>query len=243
MTLEDRDGSNCKIRFSVKDTGIGIKEEDMDRLFEPFERLDEQKNSGIQGTGLGLDISRQFAELMRGDLECNSVYGEGSEFTFTVNQRVIDATPLGKFNEHLEDYIKGPYKPQFVAPDAAVLVVDDNQMNLTVIKGLLASTKMFISTATTGEECLEKLKESTFNVVLLDHFMQGMDGIETVAKIREKYKDIYVYAITANTEAGGEEFYLSKGFDGYLTKPIDTLTLEKTIRKCLPDDIVEDMVK
>lgn len=243
VTLEDRDGSNCRICYSVKDTGIGIKQEDMDRVFEAFERLDEQQNSGIQGAGLGLDISRQFAELMKGELKCESVYGKGSEFTFRVNQRVIDATPLGKFNEHLSDYVKGPYKPQFVAPDAAVLVVDDNQMNLTVIKGLLASTKMFISTATTGEECLEKLKESTFNVVLLDHFMQGIDGIETVAKIREKYPDLPVYAITANTEAGGEEFYISKGFDGYLTKPIDTLTLEKTIRKCLPDDIVEDMVK
>ncbi|MBR5650030.1 hybrid sensor histidine kinase/response regulator [Pseudobutyrivibrio sp.] len=242
-TVEEINGNNCKIRFAVKDTGIGIKKEDISKVFEAFERVDEQKNSGIQGTGLGLDISRQFSKLMNGELKCDSVYGEGSEFTFIVPQKIVDASPIGKFVERKDEAKAGLYKPQFIAPDAAVLVVDDNPMNLNVIKGLLSSTKMFISTANTGEECLDKLKSSNFNVVLLDHFMQGMDGVATMAKIKERYPDLPVFAITANTEAGGEEFYLSKGFSGYFQKPIDGVMLEKTIRKYLPDDIVEDVIE
>lgn len=241
--LEDMDGDSCIIKFAVKDTGIGIKKEDISKVFEAFERLDEEENSGIQGAGLGLDISLQFTKLMKGDLKCTSVYGEGSEFTLIVYQKVVDATPIGRFVEQKEELKTGSYKPQFIAPDGAVLVVDDNSMNLAVIKGLLTSTKMFISTARSGEECLDKLKSTNFNVVLLDHFMEGMDGVETMAKIRDRYPDLPVFAITANTEAGGEEFYLSKGFTGYFSKPIDGQLLEKTIRKYLPDDIVEDMVQ
>ncbi|MBQ7557626.1 MAG: response regulator, partial [Lachnospiraceae bacterium] len=142
----------------------------------------------------------------------------------------------------------GAYVPQFIAPDADILVVDDNPMNLTVIKGLLAPTRMFITTAESGEECLEKLRFSDFNVVLLDHMMPGMDGVETVARIREKHPDLPVYALTANATAGGNDFYISKGFNGYLSKPIDTVLLEKTIMKHLPEEIMmkatnEDAVK
>jgi CheY-like chemotaxis protein len=243
VSVLENNTENCRLLFSVKDTGIGIKKEDMGRLFEAFERLDEVKNGGIQGTGLGLDISRQFAELMNGDIKCESVYGEGSEFTFVVRQKIVAPEPIGSFYENRDEVNVGSYKPLFIAPDAAVLVVDDNQKNLEVIKGLLASTKMFVSTANSGQECLDKLKASTFNVVLLDHYMQGMDGLETVKKINERYPDLPVYAITANAESGGEEFYISHGFRGYLTKPIDTGLLERTIRKCLPDDIVEDMLE
>ncbi len=230
---------SCLLRFGVKDTGIGVKKEDLDRLFNAFERLDEEKNSAIQGTGLGLDISRQFAQLMNGELWCESEYGKGSEFIFLVEQKIIDATPIGQFKENTEEITAGPYKPQFIAPDAAVLVVDDNPMNLTVIKGLLASTKMFIATASSGAECLNKLTEGSFNLVLLDHMMPEMDGIETLQKIRAKYGDsIPVYALTANLESDGGQFYISKGFDGYLSKPIDSKLLEQTIRNVLPDSIV-----
>ncbi|MCR4831310.1 MAG: response regulator [Pseudobutyrivibrio sp.] len=231
-------GDICKLCFSVKDTGIGVKEEDKDRLFMAFERLDERKNSGVQGTGLGLDISRQFAELMDGVLTCDSVYGEGSEFKFVVEQNIIDATPMGAFKEEIEEKEVGPYKPLFVAPDAAILVVDDNPKNLEVVKGLLAATKIFVSTATSGEECLDKLKESTFNVVLLDHLMPGMDGIETCERIRKRYPDLPVYAFTANTESEDGSLYADYGFNGYLAKPIDAVLLEKTILKHLPDNIV-----
>ena len=226
----------CKLRFSIKDSGIGVKEEDIDKLFTAYERLDETKNTGIQGTGLGLNISARFAELMGGKLWCESVYGSGSEFFFTVEQKIIDPKPIGIFKEDYEDNM-GPYVPQFIAPDAEVLVVDDNPMNLNVIKGLLKATRIFVTTASSGEECIEKIKFGSFNVVLLDHMMPGMDGIETLARIREIYPDLPVYALTANSTAG-EEFYKSKGFNGYLSKPIDSLTLEKTILKHLPENIV-----
>jgi signal transduction histidine kinase/ligand-binding sensor domain-containing protein/FixJ family two-component response regulator len=236
VTMEAREDDVCDLRFSVKDTGIGVKEEDMEKLFTAYERLDEEKNSAIQGTGLGLDISRRFAELMGGKLWCESVYGEGSEFILTLKQRIVDSTPIGVFIEH-DTAANGPYVPKFVAPEADILVVDDTPMNLSVIKGLLKATKMFVTTADSGEEALEKIKETDFNVVLLDHMMPGMDGIETLEQIRKTHPDLPVYALTANASVG-EEFYTSKGFNGYLSKPVDSAILESTILKHLPPEIV-----
>lgn len=238
VTMLEREDDICRLQFSVKDTGIGVKTEDLDKLFMAYERLDEQKNSGIQGTGLGLDISRRFAELMEGTLTCESTYGKGSEFFLTVTQKIIDKTPLGVFKEHDDGNANGPYIPQFIAPDADVLVVDDNPMNLNVIKGLLKGTKMFVSTASSGEECLEKIKDTRFHVVLLDHMMPGMDGLETLAEIRKDDPQLPVYALTANT-ADDEEFYKSKGFNGCLLKPIDSRALEQTIMKHLPEEMME----
>ena len=237
VTKEEESDNSCRLQFSVKDTGIGVKQEDMEKLFTAYERLDEEKNSAIQGTGLGLDISRRFAELMGGKLWCESVYGEGSEFILTVDQRIEDNTYMGRFIENIDDGAKGPYVPQFVAPDADILVVDDNPMNLAVIKGLLKATRMFVTTASSGEECLDKIKYGTFNVVLLDHMMPGMDGVETVERIRVDNPDLPVYALTANSTLG-EDFYLSKGFTGYLAKPIDSKALEITIMKHLPPEMM-----
>ncbi len=238
VSMEEREDDSCRLRFSVRDTGIGIREEDMGKLFTAYERLDEKKNSGILGTGLGLDISRRFAELMSGSLTCESEYGKGSEFILTLTQRIVDRTPLGVFKEHDDTAVRGPYVPQFVAPDADILVVDDNPMNLTVIRGLLKGTKVFVSTASSGEECLDKIRDTRFDVVLLDHMMPGMDGVETVAEIRRNWPDLPVYALTANT-AVDEAYYKSRGFNGYLSKPIDSLTLEKTIMKHLPEEMME----
>ncbi len=238
VSMTERENDECRLRFSVKDTGIGIKEEDMENLFMAYERLDEHKNSQIEGTGLGLDISRRFAELMGGTLTCVSDYGSGSEFILTLTQKIIDKKPIGVFLEHDEGNAKGPYVPQFIAPDADILVVDDNPMNLTVIKGLLKGTKVFVSTASSGEECLDKIKDTRFDVVLLDHMMPGMDGVETMAEIRKTCPDLPVYALTANSTAG-EDFYKSKGFNGYLSKPIDSRTLELAIMKHLPEEKME----
>ncbi|MBR5408295.1 MAG: response regulator [Lachnospiraceae bacterium] len=242
VSMIEREDDICRLVFSVKDTGIGVKKEDIDKLFTAYERLEEQKNSGIQGTGLGLDISRRFTELMGGTLICESEYGKGSEFILTLTQKIIDKTPLGIFKEHDDSNKNGPYIPQFIAPDADVLVVDDSPMNLSVIKGLLKGTKVFVSTASSGEECLEKIKDTSFNIVLLDHMMPGMDGVETLTEIRKDYPDLPVYALTANT-AVGEEFYKSKGFNGYLMKPIDSMVLEKTIMKHLPENMMEKPTK
>ncbi|MBE5924666.1 MAG: response regulator [Lachnospiraceae bacterium] len=236
VVVESRTEDKCSLKISVKDTGIGVKPEDMDKLFAAYERLEEEKNADIQGTGLGLDISRRFATLMGGELTCESEYGEGSEFIFTFVQKIEDNRPLGKFIEK-DNRPKGPYVPQFVAPDAEVLLVDDNPMNLTVIKGLLKPTRIFVTTAESGEECLAKLKYGTFNVVLLDHMMPGMDGVETLERIRETMPDLPVYALTANSTAG-EEFYKSKGFNGYIPKPVDSVVLEKAIMRHLPEEIM-----
>ena len=238
VSMDERHDDKCRIRFSVKDTGIGVKPEDMDKLFSAYERLDEEKNSGIQGTGLGLDISKKFSELMGGSLTCESEYGKGSEFIFTVEQKIIDKTPIGVFIEHDEKKNEGPYVPKFIAPDADILVVDDTPMNLNVIKGLLKPTKVFVTTAASGEECLEKIRDTKFNVVLLDHMMPGMDGIETLEEIRKFDPDLPVYALTANT-AVDETFYKSKGFNGYLSKPVDTAMLEQTIMKHIPEEMME----
>ena len=173
---------------------------------------------------------------MGGKLWCESTYGKGSEFFLTFTQKIVDSSGIGVFREEAE-VERGPYVPEFIAPDADILVVDDNPMNLNVIKGLLKATQMFVTTASSGEECLEKLKSSRFNVVLLDHMMPGMDGVETVAEIRKTDKDLPVYALTANT-ASGEEFYLSHGFTGYLTKPVDSKLLEKTIMRHLPEEMM-----
>ena len=238
LSVVEKDAEKCDLRISVKDTGIGVKQEDMERLFTAYERLDEERNSGIQGTGLGLDISRRFSELLGGRLICESVYGEGSEFILTLSQRIVDGAELGTFNEHEADLQAGPYVPRFVAPDAEILVVDDNPMNLSVIKGLLKPTGMFVATASSGEECLEKLRYRKYDVVLLDHMMPGMDGIETVERIRRTDKELPVYALTANSTSG-EEFYKSKGFNGYLGKPVDSALLERTIMRHLPEEIMQ----
>ena len=238
VSMESREDDIANIIYSVKDTGMGIKEEDMKKLFTAYARLDEEKNSGIQGTGLGLDISRRFAELMGGELSCTSEYGEGSEFILKISQKIIDDTPIGLCIEYDEGKQSGPYVPQFIAPDADILVVDDNPMNLNVIKGLLKTTKVFVTTAESGEEAINKIKDSRFDVVLLDHMMPGMDGVETLEKIRRFAPDLPVYALTAN-QAAGEQFYISKGFNGYLSKPVDSRLLEATILKHLPPEMVE----
>ena len=236
------EGDKCNLLFSVKDTGIGVKEEDIPKLFSAFERLDEERNNSIQGTGLGLDISRQFAELLGGSLTCESVYGEGSTFIFTVNQKIIDATPIGEFKETEETKSVGLHVAGFTAEDARILVVDDNSMNLAVVKGFLKPIKVQIDTAESGFACLDMLKEKNYDLLLLDHMMPGMDGIETLEKVREINKEIPAIALTANYMANGDEFYGSKGFIGYISKPIDAAALEKALIDNIPKKKIKKAV-
>lgn len=234
VDMTKREGDVAYLRFSVNDTGIGVKEEDSEKLFTAYERLDEEKNSDIQGTGLGLDISKKFSELLGGELIYESDYGKGTEFILTLKQKIVDAKPLGAFIED-EDEKKGKYIPKFIAPDADILVVDDNPMNLNVIKGLLAPTRVFVTTSPSGKDALDKISVNKFDVVLLDHMMPGMDGIETLERIRKDNPDLPVYALTANS-TNGEEYYTSRGFNGYLSKPVETEILEKTIMSHLPKE-------
>ena len=235
--LETQEGK-CRIAYSVKDTGIGIRPEDMDKLFSAFQRLDEHKNSGIQGTGLGLDISRQFVELMGDKLQVESVYGEGSNFHFALEQGIVDAAPIGEFSEEYEEDSEEVYVPLFIAPKAKVLVTDDSDMNLRVIRGLLKGTAVTIGTALSGRECLDMIADENWDIVLLDHMMPEMDGIETVHEIRKIHPELPVYCLTANAATSGEDYYISEGFNGYLSKPVDGRKLEETIRKHIPDELV-----
>ncbi len=237
VSMIERSDDECRIRFSVRDTGNGVKKEDIGKLLAGYEQLDESRREGVVGIGLGLDISRRFADLMGGSLTCESWYGKGTEFTMILPQKIIDKTPVGPVE--LDSGSSGDaYVPLFVAPDADVLVVDDNTMNLNVIKGLLKGTKVFVSTASGGEECIDKIKDTKFQVVLLDYMMPGMDGVETLLRIRSDHPDLPVYALTTDTSMG-EEFYRAKGFTGCISKPVDGLILERTIMRHLPADMMK----
>ena len=220
------------LHFKVKDTGIGIREEDMERLFQPFERLDEQKNKNVQGTGLGLDIARQMIEMMGGKLACSSVYGQGTEFSFTIPQNVLDEKPIGVDWKMAakKDMGADPSMPLFTAPDAKVLVVDDNEMNLAVAKGLLKRTRVQVTTADSGAECLELVEKNEYDIIFLDHMMPDMDGIETLHALREREVKTPVIALTANAISGVRDMYLREGFDSYMAKPIDGTKMEKLMR-------------
>ena len=236
--IKERRDDVCQICFSVRDTGIGIREEDVKKLFSAYDRLEEEENSIIHETGLGLDISRRFSEMLDGRLECVSEYGKGSEFSLTLHQKIIDKTPIGPFVEADEDIAREPFVPKFIAPDADILVVDDSPSSLNTIRGLLKPTKVFVSAASSGEECLEMIRDAKYYVVLLDLVIPGMDAIETLEQIRKIDPYLPVYALTDNA-AADTEYYISKGFNGCLVKPASSEALERTIMKHLPAAMME----
>jgi len=232
-TADDR----FAIKFTVKDTGKGIKEEDKAHLFKAFERVDEVNNMKIEGTGLGLSITASLVSLMGGTIEVNSEYGEGSEFVVIIPQKRDDAEPIGDFKARINtgNEERKRYNASFKAPDAKILVVDDTKTNLTIIKLLLRETEIKVSLADSGPAALEQLKNNQFDLVLLDHMMPDMDGVETLKHINEMYPDrkFPVIALTANAVSGAKEQYLSLGFNDYLSKPVDSALLENLIKKWL----------
>ena len=249
LTVEGiREGGVVTLKMQVKDSGIGIKKEDMDKLFGGFQRLDLEQNRSIEGTGLGLAITRNLVESMKGRIEVESEYGKGSVFTVFLTQEIIDDTPMGDFKEKFEAVAKQEkgYKESFVAPDAKVLIVDDNDMNLAVAKALLKKTDIQITTCMSGMECLELIQKEYFDVILLDHMMPGMDGIQTLEKIKQAEnmcKSVPVIALTANAIVGAKEQYIKAGFSDYLSKPIQGAELEKMLLKYLPEDRVSTSQK
>lgn len=239
---KQKDGSFLLL-FRVEDTGIGIRKEDQEKLFEDFERLDRKKNSNVEGTGLGLAITRRLLEQMNGTWELHSVYGEGSVFTIRIPQDICDAAEMGEYlqdeNVGLTDGEKET-KAAFTAPAAKVLVVDDNEMNLFVAESLLRRTMVQVTTCRSGKECLEQMKRQHYDVILLDHMMPGMDGIETLrrAKCMEQNRclDSAVIALTANAIVGVREMYLQEGFDDYLSKPVEGEQLERMLQKYIKEE-------
>lgn len=230
------------LKVIVKDTGIGIKEEDLGKLFRNFERLDQRKNRNIEGTGLGLAITGKMVELMEGHIEVESTYGEGSTFTVYLPQVVRGPEQVGNFAEKHRAYVRSvkQYSESFTAPDANILVVDDVDMNIAVVKSLLKKTLVKVSSCTGGKECLRQVQQKKFDVILLDHMMPEMDGIETLRRMKEMEenlcKDTPVIALTANAVVGAKEMYLEEGFHAYLSKPIAGDRLEEVLRNYLPKE-------
>ncbi|WP_051204901.1 response regulator [Butyrivibrio sp. VCD2006] len=237
-------GSACgkehvMIDVKVTDTGIGIKDADIDKLNALFQRLDEKRNRNIEGTGLGISIVTSLLKMMGSHLEVKSVYGEGSEFSFELKQKVTDWGDIGEFN--LDSVVSEEQETSdkyLVADHADILVVDDNDMNLAVIEGLLKRNRISPDFATSGAQCIEEVRKKHYDIVLLDHMMPEMDGIETLEQLRKNNilrKDTTVIALTANAVVGAREEYLAAGFNDYLSKPVDPNALEKMLGKYLPD--------
>ena len=231
------------LKMQVTDSGIGIKKEDLDKLFDGFQRLDLEQNRNIEGTGLGLAITHNLVEKMNGRLEVSSEYGKGSVFTVYLMQEIIDDSPMGDFRQKFEAIAKKEteYRESFTAPDAKVLVVDDTEMNLAVVKALLKKTNIQVTTCTSGMKCLELVTNEYFDVILLDHMMPEMDGIETLARLKQSEnpcKSVPVIALTANAIVGAKEKYINAGFSDYLSKPIEGAELENMLLQYIPREKV-----
>lgn len=245
LSWERADDEHIKLRVSVKDTGTGIKKEDIGKLFGAFERIDEGRNRNIEGTGLGMSITTRLLAMMGSELKVASEYGKGSDFSFEIVQKVVSWEPLGDYEKAWKESIKNNpvYSASFTAPDAKILAVDDIQMNLTVFAGLLKETRINVDTAGSGEECLDKLTREKYDIIFLDHRMPGMDGVETRKRMAELEgnlnSDTPVIALTANVAAGAKEEYVGYGFWDYLSKPINGQELEKMIADYLPDEKLE----
>ena len=237
-------GSKDVLVLSVKDTGIGIRQEDLSRMFESFQRLDETENRSIEGSGLGLSITRTLLRQMDGEMRVESEYRKGSTFTVRIPQRTIDAEPMGNFEAAAGDQARerAADRRLFEAPDARVLAVDDNAMNLTVLGALLRRTKIQIDTAESGKKCLELARKRPYHLIFMDHMMPEMDGVETLHALRElpdsPNAQTPVIILTANALSGAEGEYIAQGFAGFLTKPLDPDLLDQIVMRHLPAELV-----
>ena len=241
--LESIHNGVANIEVTVLDTGIGIREEEMARLFEAFDRLDVRKTRTIEGSGLGLAIAKQLLSQMDSKLEVESEYERGSRFSFFLKQKIIDEAPLGDidFSQIEKDRINAQKKHSyFVAKDLKILIVDDTPMNLQVIKGLLKRTCMNIDTASGGSQCLSKIEKEPYDMVFLDYRMPNMNGVETLSEIKRRFPDFYekvpIISLTASAIAGDKEKLIAAGFTDYLAKPVNIDEMESMLLKYLPND-------
>ncbi|MBQ3645514.1 MAG: response regulator, partial [Synergistaceae bacterium] len=242
---EENGRENINLVFKISDTGIGIKEEDLPKLFKKFERIDLVQNNTVEGTGLGLSITHNLLHLMNGNISVESEYGKGSTFIIYLPQRVISDEPIGNFHEKFDRHVHTmrAYQESFKAPDAKILVVDDTEMNLTVIEGLLSKTEINLDTASGGLEALELTKKSKYDLILMDQRMPIMDGTQTMNAIKTQddglNRDTPIICLTADAVSGARNKYLEQGFTDYLSKPVESSTLEKALMEYLPKDKIE----
>ncbi len=235
------DGS-VKLRVEVSDTGIGIKDEDLGKLFESFKRIEEKRNRHIEGTGLGISIVCKLLAMMDSKLEVESQYAIGSTFGFNLKLRVTDTEPVGKYEEKRKSVLSHDEEAHIYAPKARILVTDDNGMNLKVAINFMKIFGINPVTCSSGAETVELMRKEKFDIVFLDHMMPNMDGIETLKVLKDEdlLGGAVVIALTANAVVGAEAQYLSAGFDGYLSKPITVNDIEKTLKKYLPAGVIEN---
>ena len=241
----ERIDNKCTLIFKVTDTGIGIKKEDIPKVFEKFDRVDMEKNKTIEGTGLGLAIVKRLLSMMNGSIDVESEYGKGSTFTLRIPQGIDRDEPIGDYRQKFSSAQAehDDYKELFHAPDAEILVVDDTVVNLTVVRALLKKTQIKIDVAKSAAEALIKTVQKHYDTILLDNRMPGMDGDEALPIIRSQEgglnKETPVVCLTADAITGAREKYIAEGFTDYLTKPIESVALERMLMKYLPADKVK----
>ena len=232
--------------ISVKDTGMGIKDEERNKLFKKFERMDIEKNSSIEGTGLGLAITGSLVDMMDGTIEVDTEYGKGSTFTIKLPQKVVSKEPIGDFREKYKKSISAmsASKETLSVEGACILVVDDTAMNLTVVKGLLKKTGIKIDTASGGEASIVMARENKYDIILMDQRMPEMDGTTAMNRIKEDPDSLNAgtpfICLTADAISGARERYISEGFDDYLTKPIVSSDLREKLRVFLPAEKIKN---
>jgi signal transduction histidine kinase/CheY-like chemotaxis protein/HPt (histidine-containing phosphotransfer) domain-containing protein len=234
-------GENLIFQVSVKDTGIGIRKEDIDKLSHSFERLEEKRNRHIEGTGLGISIVTRLLGMMNSKLRVESEYGKGSVFSFELMLKIADSTPVGKYQDRRNAGARAADEAnKLMAFNAKVLITDDNEMNLKVASNFMKLFGINAETCTSGEETIELMRKNKYDILFLDHMMPKMDGIETLEILKRENlvpAETVVIALTANAVVGAKEQYLSVGFNDYLSKPIELKDLEKMLRKYLPQDM------
>ena len=244
VSQKERLGDSVSITVSVEDSGIGIRKEDIAHLTNAFCRVDEKRNRNIEGAGLGLSIASQLLQQMGSQLMIDSEYGVGSIFSFELVQQIADATELGPFSSVSEEDNETPLPvtPRFTAPEAKILVVDDNQMNRFVFQGLLKYLKVQVTFAESGKECLSTIATQHFDLIFMDHLMPELDGIETLHIMKKRSghlcTDSKVIAVTANAYPDARDFYLKEGFDDFLEKPVEGKQLEAIIYQYLPQNLI-----
>lgn len=244
IQCEKIDKDTVRMIYSVADTGMGIRKESIPYLFSAFRRVDEEKNRYIEGTGLGLSIVKRLVDLMEGTITVNSIYTRGSTFVVEIPQKVVNPEAIGNLDmdQRQKSREREVYHQSFTAPEARVLVVDDNASNLLVVTKLLRDTQVQLDTSTSGADALMKTLSTEYQVIFMDHMMPEMDGIECLHKLRAQTgglcKDAKVVAFTANAGSENKELYQKEGFDGYLTKPISGEALEQELGRLLPRELV-----
>ncbi len=232
------DEGQIAVTIMIVDTGIGIKEEDLGRIFGDFEQVDLVKNKSVEGSGLGLSITKQMVELQGGMIDVSSIYGQGTTFTIRITYDIVDATPVSEAAVKAEETPKETR--MFTADGMKLLIVDDNKVNIMVAKAMAEPYGFEIDSVQSGIEALELIKEKYYDIIFMDHMMPQMDGVETTGHIREYFdpQNLHptIVALTANAYGGAKEMFLSKGFDEFITKPVEKLAVYNLMLKIVPDD-------